>query len=319
MSDKTLDERTTAILTEHLEFAPLTLIDDVINAVNEIMYKGTTAIETYLKEQKQLMKNGIFTKVTEDEIEIGMGKLESLLESTIDNNFDKFELYCLRNIFNIPKDLIPYIKLNHQQEIEFNHNNVELKQKFDQQIENLQWKIMQELQLRKILKLQLVKIQKLIKILIIIDNDFKKLDFGNGYGNSNSNSNSNEESINILKNLQPIDETLYFLISQIKNLINQIEQLSNKVNINLKTQKFIPNLRDKFIDGRTFRVLQQTGIWKDLENNDIKISVQGNDNTTTTTTTTTTTKNLVDQEDIEMIIPEKDIDVDVIKNINAQI
>ena len=39
MSDKTLDERTTAILTEHLEFAPLTLIDDVINAVNEIMYK----------------------------------------------------------------------------------------------------------------------------------------------------------------------------------------------------------------------------------------------------------------------------------------
>ena len=49
------------------------------------------------------MKNGIFTKVTEDEIEIGMGKLESLLESTIDNNFDKFELYCLRNIFNIPK------------------------------------------------------------------------------------------------------------------------------------------------------------------------------------------------------------------------
>ena len=43
MSDKTLDERTTAILTEHLEFAPLTLIDDVINAVNEIMYKGNNS------------------------------------------------------------------------------------------------------------------------------------------------------------------------------------------------------------------------------------------------------------------------------------
>ena len=314
MSDKTLDERTTAILTEHLEFAPLTLIDDVINAVNEIMYKGTTAIETYLKEQKQLMKNGIFTKVTEDEIEIGMGKLESLLESTIDKNFDKFELYCLRNIFNIPKDLIPYIQLSHQQGIEFKSDNVEQKREFDQQIKNLQLKIMQELQLRKILKLQLVKVQKLIKVLIAIDNDFKKIDFASGGG-------GNEESIRILKNLQPIDETLYFLISQIKNLINQIEQLSNKVNTNLKTQKFIPNLRDKFIDGRTFRVLQQTGIWKDLEKNDIKILVQGNDNNNNNNTNNNNTlTDLQNQDDIDMIIPEQDdIDVDAIKNINAQI
>ena len=63
---------------------------------------------------------------------------------------------------------------------------------------------MQELQLRKILKLQLVKVQKLIKVLIAIDNDFKKIDFASGGGGGN------EESIRILKNLQPIDETLYF-------------------------------------------------------------------------------------------------------------
>ena len=88
--------------------------------------------------------------------------MESLLESTIDNNFDKFELYCLRNIFNIPKDLIPYIQLSHQQGIEFKSDNVEQNVNLINKLK-LQLKIMQELQLRKILKLQLVKVQKLIK------------------------------------------------------------------------------------------------------------------------------------------------------------
>ena len=165
----------------------------------------------------------------------------------------------------------------------------------------------------KNLKITTCQSPKLIKVLIAIDNDFKKIDFASGGG-------GNEESIRILKNLQPIDETLYFLISQIKNLINQIEQLSNKVNTNLKTQKFIPNLRDKFIDGRTFRVLQQTGIWKDLEKNDIKILVQGNDNNNNNNNNNNTLTDLQNQDDIDMIIPEQDdIDVDAIKNINAQI
>ena len=54
-----------------------------------------------------------------------------------------------------------------------------------------------------------------------------------------------------------------------------------------------------------------------MEKNDIKILVQGNDNNNNNNTTLTDLQN---QDDIDMIIPEQDdIDVDAIKNINAQI
>ena len=132
-----------------------------------------------------------------------MGKLESLLESTIDNNFDKFELYCLRNIFNIPKDLIPYIQLSHQQGIEFKSDNVEQNVNL---INKLKFTIENHARITtsKNLKITTCQSPKLIKVLIAIDNDFKKIDFASGGGGGN------EESIRILKNLQPIDETLYF-------------------------------------------------------------------------------------------------------------
>jgi kinetochore protein Mis12/MTW1 len=47
------------------------------------------------------------------EIENGVHQLETLINATIDKNFDTMELYALRNILNIPEDLRDWIKLRH--------------------------------------------------------------------------------------------------------------------------------------------------------------------------------------------------------------
>ena len=47
------------------------------------------------------------------EIENGLHQLETLLESTVDKAFDKFEIYVLRNIFTVPEELLPWVRLKH--------------------------------------------------------------------------------------------------------------------------------------------------------------------------------------------------------------
>lgn len=53
------------------------------------------------------------------EIEEGLQKLETLLNSTVDKNFDRFEIYVLRNVLAVPSDLANWIKLQHYQAISY--------------------------------------------------------------------------------------------------------------------------------------------------------------------------------------------------------
>lgn len=120
------DFKATSILTEHLGYAPLSLVDDVINAVNELMYKCTAALEEFLyqretkfkkqqndeelkenerlinsddvildinavkKDEDEKLKNKFI--IPEDEIELGTAALESFLEHKVDMNFDRYVL-----------------------------------------------------------------------------------------------------------------------------------------------------------------------------------------------------------------------------------
>lgn len=47
------------------------------------------------------------------EIEHGVHQLETLLESTVDKNFDKLEIFVLRSILSVPEELAPWIRLGH--------------------------------------------------------------------------------------------------------------------------------------------------------------------------------------------------------------
>jgi len=47
------------------------------------------------------------------EIEEGVHKLETLLESNVDKNFDRLELYVLRGPLHVPSELVPWVRLGH--------------------------------------------------------------------------------------------------------------------------------------------------------------------------------------------------------------
>ena len=104
------------------------LIDDIINAVNIIVYQAIEALETCLLQvpprelgfprnydsPEDAPKNGsLESPDSTAEIENGVHQLETLLEATVDKAFDKFEIWTLRNILTIPDDLAPYVRLGH--------------------------------------------------------------------------------------------------------------------------------------------------------------------------------------------------------------
>lgn len=109
----TREQMTTALLTEHLRYTPLTLLDDIINTVNELVYQAVNNIETALlnvpPDQLGFTVEGKTGQEAEEaleaaartEIESGIVKLESLLNATVDKDFDKLEIYTLRNLLTV--------------------------------------------------------------------------------------------------------------------------------------------------------------------------------------------------------------------------
>ncbi|MCJ1393643.1 hypothetical protein MMC18_006518 [Xylographa bjoerkii] len=120
-----------ALLTEHFRYTPLSLIDDIINTVNAIIYRAVQAIENGLLStppQALGFADDASTNLSipdadgdgnvdfpeaRAEIENGVHQLETLLEATVDKLFDKFEIYTLRNILTVPDDLTPWVRLAH--------------------------------------------------------------------------------------------------------------------------------------------------------------------------------------------------------------
>lgn len=121
------------LLAPDFEKPPLipaqSLIDEIINAVNELVYQGISSLENGLfstppdrlgfkpePQDPSLASNPDTVPEYPEakrEIEEGLHKLETLLESTVDKNFDKFEIYVLRNILSVPDDLAGWIRLSH--------------------------------------------------------------------------------------------------------------------------------------------------------------------------------------------------------------
>lgn len=121
----------TALLTEHFRYTPLTLLDDIINTVNELVARAVDAAEEgllaadpaalgfaakYASENRIPDTDGEGRPVYEgmkEEVDEGVHKLETLLESNVDRNFDKLEIYVLRNVLSVPGDLVPWVRLGH--------------------------------------------------------------------------------------------------------------------------------------------------------------------------------------------------------------
>ncbi|KAF9313613.1 hypothetical protein BG003_005024 [Podila horticola] len=106
------------LLTEHFGSSPLSFVDDVINSVNNMIYQASMALQEFiefqLQEIAQIEGRTLDIKL---ETEKGMHKFETLLESSVDRNFDRFELYALKNIFGVPEDVD--IVLPHYEALDF--------------------------------------------------------------------------------------------------------------------------------------------------------------------------------------------------------
>ncbi|KAF7128474.1 hypothetical protein CNMCM5793_003204 [Aspergillus hiratsukae] len=129
-----MNDVTNSLLTEHFSYTPLSLIDDIINSINNLIYQAISSLESGLLATPPerlgfAHANNASTIPDTDEdgnvvypeakleLENGLHQLETLLEATVDKAFDKFEIYVLRNIFTVPDDLLNWIRLSHHENL----------------------------------------------------------------------------------------------------------------------------------------------------------------------------------------------------------
>ncbi|KAJ5625212.1 Centromere protein Mis12 [Penicillium lagena] len=131
-----MNDATTSLLAEHFSYTPLSLIDDIINSINNLIYQAISSLESGLinTPPERLgfahASNGSTIPDTDEdgnvvypeaklEIENGLHQLETLLEANVDKAFDKFEIYVLRNILTVPEDLLSSVRLKHYENLSF--------------------------------------------------------------------------------------------------------------------------------------------------------------------------------------------------------
>ncbi|KAH8815840.1 Mis12 protein-domain-containing protein [Xylogone sp. PMI_703] len=132
-----LSNSDTALLTEHLTYRPAALIDDIINSINTLAFKAMDAVENGLlstnpadlgfripdrgTKEGEAKARALEAKI-KHEIENGVHQLETLLESKIDTNFDKLEIYALRSILSIPPEVKDWMRLSHYEGLNFTND-----------------------------------------------------------------------------------------------------------------------------------------------------------------------------------------------------
>ncbi|KAF9571742.1 hypothetical protein BGW38_008589, partial [Lunasporangiospora selenospora] len=167
------------LLTEHFGFSPLSFVDDVINAVNHMIYQASMALQEYVENRtrdiieasdedgrqdlyRTFAENGVYD--LKYDCEKSMHKFETMLEAAVDKNFDRFELYALKNIFGITENvdvILPHYEaldfeidvdqelklndeMNHLRRQLINAKALNYRLKKEQEIENYRLQILQK-------------------------------------------------------------------------------------------------------------------------------------------------------------------------------
>ncbi|KAF9396822.1 hypothetical protein BGX21_009390 [Mortierella sp. AD011] len=204
------------LLTEHFGFSPLSFVDDVINSVNNMIYQASMALQEYVEVQMDDMAvRSALPEDTDVKAECGkcMHKFETLLESSVDKNFDRFELYALKNLFGVPEDVD--IVLPHYEALDFNIG-VEKEQDLDEQIEILRRKLIatkalnyrlrKELEIEENRRRQLEKCREQIQFL--------------------------KDAVNEYSDVVPVPQTLIFVRDNIETLHRRFASLHDKLQQN---------------------------------------------------------------------------------------
>lgn len=255
--------KSTAILTEHLGYAPISLIDDIINAVNDILYKCTSAMETFLNE-----RYGNDETIPEDEIELGTAKLETLLESIVDKSFDKFEIYVLRNLLVIPPELISegWIRLSHHRGIDFDiaqKPDAAASNELDDKIIELRREIYAQKHIRFLLQTQSRRCAKLLTILQGYKDSLLAMTIAGDAANDDGTMKQ------IHKDISPVNESILFLASQVTEMMEKIKTINESMSSNgpLST-KLGKSGRDSYVNTFSRRAVESAGLQLTSSNNE---------------------------------------------------
>ena len=79
---------------EQFGFSPITVVDLVINAINDYVLDGADALRDYLSKTKKLW--------SAEELWRTISAILGFVQDVVDRNMDRFELYCFTQIFPIP-------------------------------------------------------------------------------------------------------------------------------------------------------------------------------------------------------------------------
>ncbi|POS76847.1 Mis12 domain-containing protein [Diaporthe helianthi] len=143
----------TELLTEHFGYPPVSLLDEIINSINVIAERALVSVEQGLlnapaqylgfgkppnpaantkskrkgkqkpppEEANLDLSPEAIEQRRHDEISSGTHQLETLLCTSIDRNFDKFELYVMRNILCVKPDDRDWLRLGHYEGLNFDN------------------------------------------------------------------------------------------------------------------------------------------------------------------------------------------------------
>lgn len=114
------------------------MLDEIINTVNEVAFQAVNAVETGLsntdpevlgfrRDLNSALSPEAVQEAKQTEIENGIVQLETLLNATIDKDFDKFEIYTLRNILSVgheEEQLAEWVRLEHYKNLDISPSQV---------------------------------------------------------------------------------------------------------------------------------------------------------------------------------------------------
>ncbi|KAF9134272.1 hypothetical protein BGW39_007582 [Mortierella sp. 14UC] len=212
------------LLTEHFGFSPLSFVDDVINSVNNMIYQASMALQEFVENEMEAWAVQNRRNLARDydakvESAKGMHKFETLLEAAVDKNFDRFELYALKNLFGVPEDVD--IVLPHYEALDFGIG-ADREEALDQELEMLR----QQVIMTKAMN------YKLRKELILEENRRRELE------RCRDQIAFLKEALKECRDVAPIPQTLIFIRDNIDTLHRRFGKLHEKLQRNAEAHHF---------------------------------------------------------------------------------
>lgn len=288
----------TALLAEHFRYTPLvrslkhhytdittnrhcqTLLDDIINTVNELVFRAVNAIEEGLsntpperlgfKPDSTIASEEAQRDAVQDakqtEVDNGIVQLESLLNATIDRDFDKFEIFTLRNILAVgheEEDLANWVQLEHYRNLELSMTE---NMPTPEQVQLQRRKLQENAKLNAMLKAEEARNTAVLSQLQALLGADSKPDQASG---SPFAFLSSTRPISKGSNEQPLNQDVQYALSQLPALRQHLAQLKDSLQI-------LPNARNRrddeesdgakrrqYLDTQTRRALQRKGVEAD--------------------------------------------------------